>query len=220
MNKIWVSWSSGKDSAYALYQLLKDKRFSISGLLTTITKDFARISMHSTRKKLLEIQASRLNLPLKIIEIPKNCSNQIYEKKMLSVVLQAESDNVKYIAFGDLFLESVKQYRENQLRNSRIKPIFPLWHKNTEQLAQVFFDKGFRAIVISIDKTKVPLNLLGHEYDMNFLNQLPCDVDSCGENGEFHTFVYDAPMFNRPIDFYLGEVVEKENFIYLDILPK
>lgn len=219
IKKVWLAWSSGKDSAFTLFRLLKDKEFCVVSLLTTITSDHERISMHSTRKELLQLQASRLNLPLKIIEIPKNCSDKLYDNQMSLAVTEAESLGINYIAFGDLFLRSVRRYREEQLQNTRIKPVFPLWCENTTQLSKNFIDGGFKAKVIAIDKTKIQKDLLGCEYDANFLEQLPPNIDLCGENGEFHTFVYDAPMFSSQINCALGRTVEHDNIAYIDILP-
>jgi len=218
-SNIWIAWSSGKDSAFMLYWLLMDEKFCVSSLLTTVTLDYERVSMHSTRKELLQLQASRLNLPLKIIEIPKNCSNKLYDEQMSLAVAKAESLGVQYIAFGDLFLDSVRQYREKQLQETKIKPIFPLWDRNTTQLGKNFINSGFKAKVIAIDKTKMQQDLLGYEYNIDFLKKLPSNVDPCGENGEFHTFVYDAPMFNAPIRCALGQTVEHGNIAHIDILP-
>ncbi len=218
MTKVWVAWSSGKDSAFTLYQLLQDENFQVIGLLTTVTQDFERISLHSTRKKLLLLQAEYLNLPLEIVEIPADCSNAIYKKHMAAAISKAEAQNINCIAFGDLFLEDVRQYREQQLQKTKIKPLFPLWHKNTKQLSRAFI-KDFKAIVIAIDTNKIPKELLGHEYNQKFLDKLPNDVDPCGENGEFHTFVYAAPCFSSPIDFICGETVAKDNMMYLDLIP-
>lgn len=216
--KVWVAWSSGKDSAFTLHQLLQDKNFQVTRLLTTITQDFERVSLHSTRKELLQLQAEYLNLSLELVEIPADCSNTIYKKHMAQAITTAEAQNINYIAFGDLFLEDVRQYREQQLQQTKIKPLFPLWHKNTQQLAQNVI-KNFKAIVIAIDTTKIPQELLGHEYNQEFLDQLPTDVDPCGENGEFHTFVYAAPCFSKNVKFVCGEIVAKENMLYLDLMP-
>ncbi len=218
MINVWVAWSSGKDSVFTLYQLLQDQDFQVVGLLTTITKDFERVSLHSTRKELLQLQAKYLNLPLEIVEIPAACSDAIYKNQMAQVISKAEDQGIEYIAFGDLFLADVRQYREQQLQNTKIRPLFPLWHKDTQLLAQNVIN-NFKAIVIAIDKDKMPEELLGHEYNQEFLDKLPADVDSCGENGEFHTFVYAAPCFSSPIDFICGETVAKDNMMYLDLIP-
>jgi len=211
----WLSWSSGKD---ALYQLLRNKYYSISKLFTTVTKEFERVSLHSTRKQLLQVQANRLSLPIELVEIPKDCSNVCYQEIMLKTIVKAESENVRYMAFGDLFLDSVKKYREKQLELTKINPVFPLWLKNTNELPRDFIEKGFKAIIVSIDTTKMPKNLIGHEYNMDFLKKLPTVVDPCGENGEFHTFVYDVPIFSRPINYVLGNIVEKDDMLYSDVL--
>lgn len=213
----WMAWSSGKDSAFALYVLLKEKIFSVSSLLTTITSDYERISIHATRLKLLRLQADRLNLPLELIEIPKNCSFETYEQQMSVAIQKAETQQVEHIAFGDLFLESVREYREKQFNETNIRPLFPLWNKDTKEVSKAIIHSGFKAVVQAIDKTKMPEHLLGHEYNMAFLSKLPDDVDPCGENGEFHTFVCDAPIFSGPINYTLGQTVKSGDAMYIDL---
>jgi uncharacterized protein (TIGR00290 family) len=176
----WVAWSSGKDSALAL-QYLQSKKAAVTGLLTTITMDYERVSMHSTRKELLQLQARKLNLPLKIVEIPKDCSDETYKQKMSHAMLEAKDLGVEQVAFGDLFLKSVREYRENQLRSTRIKAIFPLWGKNTMHVSREIINNGFKAVVVAINKEKLPQALLGQEYDAKFLRELPSHVDPCGE---------------------------------------
>ena len=215
-----MSWSTGKDSAYALYNLKQlNNKFEVAGLLTTITKPFDRISIHGVRRKLLEEQAKQLGLPLHIVEIPHPCTNETYETIWDTFLAQQEiSGNISFIAFGDLFLEDIRHYRETKLATTSIRPLFPLWQKNTETLAHEIIEAGFRAIVTCVDTKKLDRSFAGRMFDKTFLNDLPNNVDPCGENGEFHTFVYDAPFFRYPIKLSVGEIIERDGFTFVDLV--
>lgn len=214
-----MSWSTGKDSAYALYKLKQlQNDFEISGLLTTLTKSFERTSMHGVRRQLLEEQARQMDLPLYIIEIPYPCANATYETLMRTfLTTDPVVNNLSYIAFGDLFLENIRHYRETKLAATPIKPLFPLWHKNTQTLAHEIIAAGFKAVVTCVDPKKLDISFVGRKFDQDFLKDLPKGIDPCGEHGEFHTFVYAAPLFRNPINISLGEVVERDGFAFADI---
>jgi len=216
--KTWLSWSSGKDSAFALYKLQQEKDIIVEGLITTITSDYDRVSMHSTRISCLKAQARSLGLPLKLVKIPKNCSNEIYENQFITVIKNAKSNGVEYIAYGDLFLEDVKKYREKLHSSLTLDPIFPIWGLNTKSLAETLLESGFEAYLTCVDLKKLPLKFAGRKYDLALLNDLPNDVDPCGENGEFHTFVFRGPNFKNNISCSVGEVVQREGFGFADVI--
>lgn len=217
-NKVLISWSTGKDSAYALYELKLKSEFEIAGLFTVLTKPFNRTCMHGVRLKLLAEQAKRLHLPLQIIEIPYPCSNEVYESIIGEFLTrQVENNKISHIVFGDIFLESIRNYRESKLSATSIKPLFPLWHEDTKTLAHKIIDAGFKAIVTCIDSKKLETSFVGRLFDEDFLNDLPHGVDSCGENGEFHTFVFDAPLFNKPINISQGKIEKHNGFIFVDL---
>jgi uncharacterized protein (TIGR00290 family) len=218
MNKIILSWSTGKDCAFALSQLLPNKKYNVCGLLTTLTSQYQRVSMHSTREKLLQLQAERLNLPLYQVQIPAKCSNKIYEQHMAKMIDKLQTQQITHIVFGDIFLADIKQYREQQLKKTNLKPLFPLWQQPTKTLAKQIINSGFKAIITCIDTKKLPANFIGREYNLDFINALPKDADPCGENGEFHTFVYDAPIFSAPINFKTGALKKHDKFLYIDII--
>lgn len=214
-----MSWSTGKDSAYALYKLKKDLSFQVTGLFTTVNKDYERVAMHSTRQVLLEKQADALGLPLEIVYIPANCSNEIYAASMESLVQKAIASGVEAIGFGDLFLQDIRNYREQLLAKSGIEPVFPLWQIPTHQLAQEMASLGFEAILTCIDPSKLPTSFAGRNFNSQTIRDFPKDVDPCGENGEFHTFVYSSPNFNNQIPVTVGEVVERDGFVFADVIP-
>lgn len=218
MKKILLSWSSGKDSAYSLYALQQSNEYEVVGLISTVTEEYNRVSMHSTRVTLLQQQAKQLNLPLHMISIPPQCSNQIYASKMNSFIAKVSQTDISHIAFGDLFLEDIRQYREKQLQASAIQPLFPIWKRNTAKLAKEIINIGIKAIITCIDPKKLDASFAGRSYDENFLNDLPTGIDPCGENGEFHTFVYGAPMFKHNIPIRNGKIVTRDGFVYADIL--
>jgi uncharacterized protein (TIGR00290 family) len=217
--KTLISWSTGKDSSWMLYRLLQDPCFDVSGLFCTVNQEFSRTAMHAVRVELLHIQAEMLGLPLSIIEIPNPCSNAVYEQKMGEFMDQAVDSGVKCIAFGDLFLEDIRAYREQQFKDTGIEPIFPIWKQPTKELAREMIEGGLRALVTCIDPKQMPAEFAGKEFDESFLDSLPDSVDPCGENGEFHTFVYDSPSFRKRIEISLGEIVHRDGFVFADLVP-
>ena len=214
-----LSWSSGKDSAWALNVLRHDPEIELVGLFTTINAKYRRVAMHAVRLRLLELQAEATGLPLQLIEIPDPCSNQQYEAAMQQFVEGAIAQGVECMAFGDLFLQDIRDYREKNLRGTGITPIFPLWNKPTDRLANEMLDAGVRAIITSVDPRKLPSHFVGREWSKTLLAELPAGVDPCAENGEFHTVVVAGPMFRRPIPVEIGETVEREGFFFADVLP-
>ena len=219
--RVIFSWSSGKDSAYALHQLLNDPSCEVVSLITSITSGYDRISMHGIRTKLLEEQAKQIGLPLYKIPIPKNCSNEDYEKAMEKAMTHFLEQGIKTVAFGDIFLKDVKEYRIKQLAKVGMNAIFPLWGKNTKKLSHDFIKAGFKSIISCIDTRKMDQSFSGRIYNKLFLNDLPNDCDPCGENGEFHSFVFDGPFFKAPIQINTGFQTLKNNYFYFtEILPK
>jgi uncharacterized protein (TIGR00290 family) len=220
MKKILFIWSGGKDSAMALYELQRTNSYEISALLTTITEDYDRISMHGVRCILLEQQAKSLGLPLEKIYIPKNASNDEYETKMREKLMDYQSRGVLSVVFGDIFLEDLRKYREENLSKIGIKGIFPLWRRDTMELAHTFIDLGFKALITCVDSNALDKRFVGKLYDKRFLSELPFSVDPCGENGEFHSFVYDGPIFREKIAFTIGDIVLRDNrFYFCDLIP-
>ena len=217
--KVLFTWSGGKDSAMALYELKKSNGYEITGLLTTITEDYDRISMHGVRRVLLEKQADFLCIPLEKVFISKQSSNEEYESRMRAVLEKYKEAGVTSVAFGDIFLEDLRRYREDNLANLGMKGIFPIWKKDTTELAHAFIDQGFRAVITCVDSQVLNKSFVGREFDKTFLNDLPPTVDPCGENGEFHSFVYDGPIFEKRIAYTKGDIVLRDNrFYYCDIL--
>ena len=220
IEKIILAWSGGKDSAMALYELMKSGRYEISALLTTVTADYERISMHGVRNVLLERQAESLGLLVEKVHITKNAGNEEYEAKMKEKLLRYRDLGVSSVGFGDIFLEDLRQYREQNLSKIGMKGIFPLWKRDTTQLAHEFIDLGFKAVISCVDSKALDQNFAGREFDRQFLIDLPSTVDPCGENGEFHSFVYDGPIFKKEITYERGEVVLRDNrFYYCDLVP-
>ena len=217
--KAVMAWSGGKDSACALWWLQQDDRYEITGLLTTLTEGFDRISMHGVRRELLAAQARALGLPVYEVWIPQGASNATYEQRMGAMIKQVVSDGVKAVAFGDLFLEDIRAYREKMLAPTGLEPLFPLWGAPTAALARRMIADGFRAVLACVDPRAVPAEFAGREYDEALLDEMPPEADPCAERGEFHTFVYDAPNFAAPIKIRRGEVVEREGFVFADLLP-
>lgn len=219
MIPVVLSWSSGKDSALCLYYLLKSNKYVVHGLLTTITKAFSRVSMHGVRESLLDKQIQALGMDVEKVYLPYPCSNNDYEKLMLNVLNRYKRLNIYNFAFGDIYLSEVREYREKQLLKVNASGIFPLWNKNSIELAHEFISSGFKAIITCVDSQYLDKRFVGKFYDFNFLNQLPPEVDPCGENGEFHTFVFDGPIFNDNVKFSIGEVVCREDrFFYCDFI--
>ena len=215
--KVLMSWSTGKDAAWALHVLQRDG-VAVGGLLTSINETAGRVSMHGVREDILRAQAEAAGLPLYRVPLPWPCTNAIYEDRMLAVVQQAVADGFTHVAFGDLFLEEVRSYREERLRGTGLAPLFPLWDRSTSELAREMIAGGCRARIATLDPKVMRRDLIGAEYDEALLGRLPPSVDPCGELGEFHTCVLDGPMFSRPIDVTAGEVVEREGFVYGDLL--
>lgn len=213
-----VAWSGGKDSALALYQLVRDKKVEIAGLLTTVSEGYDRISMHGVRRELLAAQARALGYPLSVVTLPQRCTYAIYEERMLQALEIYRRAGVTLMATGDLFLDYVRHDRERLLSKVGMRPIFPLWGSDTRELAKRMSPLGFRSTVVCVDAELLDRVYAGREYDASFLEDLPSNVDSCGENGEFHTFVYDAPLFRKPVDVQRGVRMMRENqFYYCDL---
>ncbi len=218
--KALLSWSGGKDSTLALYELRRSQQYEITSLLTTVTQDYDRISMHGVRRALLEEQAVSLGLPLQQVFISKNCVNEEYEKKMREAMTRCYAQGISTVAFGDLFLEEIRKYREEKLSQVNMKAFFPLWGKNTTELAHAFIELGFKAILVCIDSQAFDKEFVGRRFDKQLLSELPSSVDPCGENGEFHTFVFDGPLFQKPIHFEKGEIVLRDHrFYFCDLVP-
>jgi uncharacterized protein (TIGR00290 family) len=212
-----LSWSSGKDSAWSLHVLRQSGTYDVVALLTTITRDYDRVAMHGVRRELLEAQARAAGVALWPVEIPAACTNAQYEEAMRVAVDRAKSESIECIAFGDLFLRDIREYREQKLAGSGITPVFPLWDRPTRGLAEAMIAGGLRARLTCIDPRIMPRALAGAGFDRDFLRALPEDVDPCGERGEFHTFAYDGPMFADPIPIVVGETVERDGFVFTDV---
>ena len=222
--RVLVSWSGGKDSAWALHLLLQQPEYDVAGLLTTINSQFERVAMHGFRKELLEQQADAAGLPLWPIPLPWPCSNEQYEAAMSAACARAVAEGIEAIAFGDLFLEDIRAYREAQLAGTGLEPIFPCWQIPTDQLAREMISAGIRAHLVCVDPRQLDAHFAGRLFDEELLNELPATVDPCGERGEFHTFVSAGPMFahgggSRSIEVRRGDVVERDGFVYADLLP-
>jgi len=218
--KVVVAWSGGKDSALALYEILKTNRYEVLELLTTVTQDYDRISIHGVRRVLLEQQARSLGFPLEKMFVSKGVSDAEYESILLKSLNGHRTNGVFSVVFGDIFLEDVRKYREGILSKVGMKGIFPLWKRDTRQLARAFVDLGFKAVITCVDSKSLGKDFVGREFDRQFLADLPFNVDPCGENGEFHSFVYDGPIFSERIFFTKGEIVLRENrFYYCDLVP-
>ena len=217
-DKIVLSWSGGKDSAMAL-ATLRQYDTSVHALLTTVTDPQRRISMHGVREDLLEAQAQAAGLPLRVVRIPESCTNETYEDLFQHETDALKQDGVARYAFGDLFLQDIRDYRERQLGRSDLRAVFPLWGLDTKQLAENFVRQGFRAIVVTVDQKQLDPSFVGRDYDLDFLADLPPGVDPCGERGEFHTFVHAGPIFRTPIPVRRGEVVERGGFHFQDLMP-
>ena len=217
MKRVALSWSSGKDSAWSLKLLRQDPAIEVAALITTINEEFDRVAMHAVRRELVELQAASAGLPLWKIGLPWPCSNEEYEARMRQVCVRAVQEDIRAIAFGDLFLTDIRAYRERQLTGTGLEPLFPVWQIPTGQLAREMIAAGVRAKITCIDPKKLPREFAGRDFDAAFLNDLPPGVDPCGENGEFHSFVYAGPMFREPIPVEVGEIVERDGFIFADV---
>lgn len=218
--KVLFAWSSGKDSGRALHEMRQADEYDVVSLLTTVTAGYERVSMHGVRIALVEQQAEAIGLPLEKVYIPIESSNENYETAMREALLRHKTEGVTGVAFGDLFLEDLKIYREKKLQEVDMTVVFPLWKRDTGELARTFIAQGFRAIVTCVDSQVLGGEFSGRLYDEQFLSALPPHVDPCGENGEFHSFVFDGPLFKKPVRFTQGEVVVRESrFHFCDLIP-
>jgi uncharacterized protein (TIGR00290 family) len=216
--KALVAWSSGKDSAWALHEVRRAGALDVVGLLTTVTSEFARVSMHAVREELLDRQAASLGLPCRKVRIPWPCPNERYEAEMAQALAEARAAGVTRVVFGDLFLEDVRAYREEKLAGTGIDPVFPLWGRDTARLAREVLEAGLRATLTCVDPRHLDPSFAGRAFDGALLDALPPGVDPCGERGEFHTFAWAGPMFAGPIAVTPGEVVTREGFVFADLL--
>lgn len=216
--KVVMSWSGGKDSALALSELLRSSEIEVVGLLTTISLPYDRVTMHGVRRSLVQRQAERIGLPLYIVWLPPNPSNEVYDNLMGKAVFQLKLQGVEGIAFGDIWLEDVRTYREARLSEVGMASLFPLWGKPTEQIVSKFLSEGYSAIVVCVDTEVLPAEFCGCEVDKKFFASLPEGVDPCGERGEFHSFVTRAPFFSKPVEVKVGERVQKGRFVYCDLV--
>jgi uncharacterized protein (TIGR00290 family) len=218
--RVILSWSGGKDSALALYEIQKTRSYEILALLTTVTEDYDRISMHGVRRVLLERQAASLGYPLEKVPISKDASNGEYESRMREILAKYLNLGVTSVVFGDIFLEDVRKYREGNLSKIGMRGIFPLWKRDTYELARTFISLGFKTVITCVDSTVLDKKFVGRVFDERLLSELPSTVDPCGENGEFHSFVYSGPIFQYPIPHTIGEIVLRDNrFYYCDLMP-
>lgn len=216
--KAILAWSSGKDSAWSLHVLRSQREVDVVGLLTTVNQAFNRVAMHAVRQDLLRAQADAAGLPLFEVGIPWPCSNEQYEAAMSEAVRAAVARGVSVMAFGDLYLQDIRAYREQKLAGTGLRPIFPLWQQPTAELARTMIRGGLRARLTCVDPRHLPRELAGRDFDESLLAELPPSVDPCGENGEFHSFAYAGPMFEHPIEIVSGEVVERDGFVFADLL--
>lgn len=216
---ILLAWSGGKDSALTLASLRDSPKWRVAALLTTVTEEYDRISMHGVRTDLLRAQAVALDLPLRIVSIPPSSSNETYELRMGRALDEARAEGIDTVAFGDLFLTDVREYRERMLETVGMRAIFPLWGRPTDELARHFIDSGHRAVLTCVDTDQIDASFAGREYDSSLLEELPVGADPCGEKGEFHTFVYDGPTFPSPVEWKRGETVLRDSrFQYCDLV--
>jgi uncharacterized protein (TIGR00290 family) len=217
---IVMCWSGGKDSALALFRLRRDPRWNVVALLTTLTREFDRVSMHGVRRELIVAQADSLGLPLHFAEINPSAGNAEYERAMLAALSEvSQPSGARHVAFGDLFLEDIRAYRESMLADTLFEPIFPIWGEPTGPLYDAFVAEGYRAVTVCVDPRVLDESFIGHALDAAFRSELPAGCDPCGENGEYHSFVSDGPDFRRPIAFRRGDVVRRDGFLFQDLLP-
>jgi uncharacterized protein (TIGR00290 family) len=218
--KALISWSSGKDSAFALHEVLRASEFEVVGALTTVTETFGRVSIHGVRQEILCAQLDAAGLPPMIVPIPYPCPNEIYEARMSEAIAEAVQDGITHMIFGDLFLQDIRAYREQKLAGTGITPLFPLWGRPTSQLAGQMIASGFEAYIATVDLKKLPADFAGRKFDAQLLADLPDGVDPCGENGEFHSCVVAAPFFSRRLAVRPGERVERDGYAYCDLVMK
>ncbi|MGD8428573.1 MAG: diphthine--ammonia ligase [Balneolaceae bacterium] len=215
-----LSWSSGKDCAWALYKLRLDPKIDLKGLFCTINKTTQRISMHGVSVSLLKQQAKCIGLPLKIIEIPSPCSDDEYAQIMNEFVEEVSNSNIDHFAFGDLYLEDVRDYREKKLHETGISPLFPLWGESTGELASAMLEHNLQAVITTVDQEQISEDFIGRRFNTDFLSDLPKTADPCGENGEFHSFVYNGPMFQEPVEITLGNKIEYGSQSFIEVYQK
>lgn len=216
--RVLLAWSSGKDAAWSLH-VLRDRGVEVVGLLTTMNAPSERVAMHDVRRELVRLQAEAVDLPLVEVGIPWPCPNEAYEAAMAEALAGARARGTTAVAFGDLFLEDVRRYREERMAGTGLGTIFPLWGRPTRELAEEMLAAGQKAVLTTVDRRVLPLELAGHPFDESLLRRLPEGVDPCGENGEFHTFAWDGPAFRHPVPIRVGPIVEREGFAYADVLP-
>jgi uncharacterized protein (TIGR00290 family) len=217
--KTLLSWSSGKDSAWALHTLRQRSDVEVVGLVTTVNQLHQRVAIHAVRIALLQRQAEATGLPLHIIDLPSPCTNAQYEQAMACFIEQSKQSGIECMAFGDLFLADIREYREAKLSGTGITPLFPLWQMPTDKLAMEMISSGLRAVITCVDPQQLPVTFAGREFNQQFLADLPAQIDPCGERGEFHTFAFDGPMFADAVNIQVGELVERDGFGYADVLP-
>lgn len=212
-----VSWSTGKDSAWSLHAVRTEKRVEPAGLLTTVTAPYGRVSIHGVREELLRRQAQETGLPLRRVSIPYPCSNDVYEEALLGELTRAREEGITHVVFGDLFLEDVREYRERLLERARLTGVFPLWRRDTRELATEMLAGGLRGVLVCVDSARLPPTFAGRRFDESLLADLPARVDPCGERGEFHTFACAGPMFRKEIAVSTGETVPKDGLVFIDL---
>jgi uncharacterized protein (TIGR00290 family) len=220
VTKVLLSWSSGKDSAWTLHLLRQQPNIDVAALLTTFNSEANRVAMHAVRRVLVEAQSERTGIQLWPVELPWPCSNLEYEDRMRIVCQRASAEGITAVAFGDLFLQDIRNYRERQLQGTGLTPLFPVWQIPTDKLSRNMIAAGVKAKITCVDPSKLAKSFAGNEYDLQLLQALPPGIDPCGENGEFHTFVYDAPVFSGPIPVRTGEVIERDGFVFADLVPQ
>lgn len=218
MKRVLLSWSTGKDCAYTLHVLRQDPAAEVVALLSTFNEAFDRVAMHAVRRELVCAQAKAARLPLWSVPLPWPCSNDEYERRMAGVCRRAIEEGITAVAFGDLYLQDVRSYREKQLAETGLEPLFPLWGRPTAALAREMLASGVRAFVTCIDPRVIPRSLAGREWNEEFVAELPAGADPCGENGEFHTFAWASPAFHAPIPVVSGETVERDGFVFTDVM--
>ncbi|MCL5006286.1 MAG: adenine nucleotide alpha hydrolase [Acidobacteria bacterium] len=218
--KAWLSWSSGKDSAWSLKVVRQRGELDVQALLTTVNSEYQRVAMHAVRESLLRTQAESVGLPLVTVPIPSPCPNAVYEEAMAQAIQRARNDGITHMIFGDLFLADIRKYREEKLAGSGIQPLFPLWGIDTHELASEMVRAGLRAVLTCVDPRKLDATFAGRVFDAELLADLPPDIDPCGENGEFHTFAYAGPMFRTPLNIERGVVLDRDGFTFADVCGK
>lgn len=217
--RVALSWSGGKDSCMALAELQREGRYAVAGLLTMVTREYDRVSMHGVRRQLLERQAESLGYPLHPVFLSRGADNAEYEDRMKEALARLGESGVTAVAFGDLFLQDVRAYRERLVAEAGFQAVFPIWGRETGSLARTFIEAGYRAIVTCVDPRVLDPSFAGHMIDGDFLRRLPPEVDPCGENGEFHSFVVDGPIFRAPVGCEVGKTVVRDSFCFCDLVP-